>query len=528
MINIPVQSLVDMPCYDQQLVCYAMVHDRRFEMLFAGSWGFEYRVEASDTKIGERIKSRAALNMNYLQRYHGIMVIKKEFTEQDNVLCILEEEIGQENPVMVFISSYYFPWNEQYKKFENNLPHAMWVVGIDWDKKCVYCVDNMFQKQDIMLSFEDLLAGNNGKYWLIRCLPEYEKEIDIDEVIHYSLEKLKRNTNEIKDIQDIRRLAAAMRQSFDLKYEIDNTHGGIWVEPIIFNIGGVVSDRTNYTRLLNYLLEQKEDVNIRRVKENMEKISLEWNQIRGLLIKGYYLEDPEKLNKRIIDRIEKTADLEEETFRLLEHWTEKSEIISQINADSEREEVKLEEVHFLQLKEFFNNQSFGIYNDRLSVANIGGMRYFFYLNETVSQGSWELGDMKFYHEPISGREMDSIKCTGQMIKVPPEEYDCIMLMGYGDLSTFKEELEIQYMDDTCEAIKIEIPHSSIPNQFIKNSMIWNGRCGFIDEIEEHAWYVGIYAKLYPVQRKAIKCVKLPVCPNIILMAISVGKYKCNF
>ena len=53
-----------------------------------------------------------------------------------------------------------------------------------------------------------------------------------------------------------------------------------------------MADRANYTKLLEYILEQKDNDNIISAKENMEKIALEWNQIRGLLIKGYYLEDP--------------------------------------------------------------------------------------------------------------------------------------------------------------------------------------------------------------------------------------------
>ena len=57
MIDIPIQKLGDMPCYDQALVCYARVHNRRHEMMFAGSWGFEYREDASDSIIGERIRS---------------------------------------------------------------------------------------------------------------------------------------------------------------------------------------------------------------------------------------------------------------------------------------------------------------------------------------------------------------------------------------------------------------------------------------------------------------------------------------
>lgn len=523
MIDIPILNLGDMPCYDQGIVCYAKVHNRRYEMIFAGSWGFEYREEASKTKVGERIKSRAVLNMNYLQRYHGIMVIKNEIKEEDNILDILESEFEQGEPVMIFISAFYYPWNEHYKKFENNLPHAMWAVGIDREKQCIYCVDNMYQQQNVELSFEDLLQGNNGKYWQIRCLPDYEKEIDIEEVINYSLNKLKRNTEQVMDVQDIRRLVEAMKKNFDLKNEIDNKHGGIWIEPIVFNIGGVMADRTNYVRLLNYLLEQKEDYNIRRAKENMEKVALEWNQIRGMLMKGYYLEDSEKLIKRVIDRIGKTADLEEETFRILEKWKEKTDIIYENDRAVELEESDFSELHFIPVKELFNNQCFGIYNDKPSVANIGGMRYFFYADEFVNREIWQLREMKFYREAINGRQNDSIKCNGQVIDLVPEEYDSIMFMGYGDLCSFEEELELQYEDNTYETIKIEIPDSAIPNPFIKNSLIWNGRCGFIDDIEEHAWDVGLYATKYNINRKILKKIKLPICPNIILLAISLGK-----
>ncbi len=523
MIDIPIKNLGDMPCYDQAVACYASVHNRRYEMLFAGSWGFEYREEASAEKIGERIKSRAVLNMNYLKRYHGIEIIKKEVKVNENLLDILEEEIDQGNPVMIFISTYYFPWNEHYKKFENNLPHAMLAVGVDREKECIYCVDCMLKKQNVPLSFDDLLNGNNGKYWTIRCLPDYDKEIDVEEVFNYSINKLKRNTQELKDIQDIMRLADAMRQGFDLKKEIDNTHGGIWIEPIIFNLGGIMADRANFVRLIDFILEQKEDYNIRRVKENMEKITLEWNQIRGMLLKGYFLTNADNLVKKVIDRLERTASLEENTVQLIENWKEKKEIYIK---NKEAVDIKEpDQITFVPIKNYYNNQSFGIYNEKQSVANIDGMRYFFYVDETVNKEIWELRRMKFYHEPIKGKQNDSIKCYGQTIAVASNDYDCIMLMGYGDLSSFEEEIEIQYKDDTSIMVSIEVPDSAIPNPFIKNTMIWNGRCGFIDEIEEHAWDVGIYAMLYRIERKALKAIKLPICPNIVLFAISLGKYE---
>lgn len=523
-IDIPIQKLGDMPCYDQALVCYAKVHNRRYEMIFGGSWGFEYREEASPKKIGERIRSRAVLNMNYLKRYHGIEVIKKEVREDENLLTILEDELVKGNPVMIFVSTYYFPWNEHYKKFENNLPHAMLAVGVDWEMQCIYCVDNMYQQQNAKLTFADLSAGNNGKYWLIRCLPEYEKDIDVEEVFHYSISKLKRNSEELQDILDIYRLAEAMRKDFDFKNEIDNTHGGIWIEPIIFNIGGIMADRANYARLLDYIVEQREDSNIKRAKENMDKIALDWNQIRGLLIKGYYMEDGKSLVERISCRLEKVAELEEKTVDILENWRERAEL-PDTKMCMESKEPELDKLDYIPLQEIFNNQCFGIYNDKPSVAGIGGMRYFFYWEERVKEENWKLHNMSFYHRPISGRESDSVKCNGQVLRVLGEEYDVIMLMGYGDLSSFEDELEIQYEDGTCEAVKIEVPDSCIPNPYIKNSMLWNGRCGFIDDIEEHAWDVGIYAKKYSITRKPLTGIKLPVCPNIILLAVSLGKYK---
>ena len=116
-------------------------------------------------------------------------------------------------------------------------------------------------------------------------------------------------------------------------------------------------------------------------------------------------------------------------------------------------------------------------------------------------------------------------CNGQVIKADSGIHDCILLMGYGDLCFFEEEIEVQYKDGTCEVIAVQIPDSTLPNSFAEETIIWSGRCGLIDDIEEHTWEVGIYAMAYEIQKKAVENIKLPVCPNVILLAMSFGNYK---
>ena len=525
MIEIPLQNLGDMPCYDQNIVCYARSHNRRHEMLFAGSWGFEYREDCSKEKVGERVKSRAIMNMNYLRRYHGIDVQRGESGEGQDFIEILEQATHQNKPVMIFVGSYYFPWNDNYKKFETNLPHAFLALGVDRDKKCIYCFDNMYQQACAELTFDDFLAGNNGKYWVFTCLEDYEEQVDVEEVVQYTLQKLRRGTNEFKDIEDIRRLAQAMKEEFNLKLEVDNQHGGIWLEPIIFNLGGIMADRSDYASMMGYILEQREDSSLRLVKENMDKLALMWNQIKVMLLKGYYLEDSNVLVQRVRKRIEHVADIEEETAHILESWQDNKVYIMPKHEIQKQEAKEFAQIDYITIEEYYNNQCFGIYNDKKSVEGIGGMRYFFFTNEQSYKTHWKLREMTFYHEPISGRKKDSIKCNGQVIQIGSKIYDCILLMGYGDLCTFEEEIEVQYEDGTGENISIIIPDSTIPNAFVKDTMIWNGSCGFIDDIEEHVWNVGIYARSYPLKQKSIKYIKLPVCPNVILLALSLGTYK---
>ena len=524
MIDIPLQNLGDMPCYDQNIVCYAMAEKRRYEMIFAGAWGFEFREEEETDKLGEKIKSRTILNMNYLKRYHGIDVYRSEVTKEDDFIGLLEEEIEKGNPVMVFVTPYYFPWNEHYRKFDNHLYHALMVVGVDREKSCVYCLDNMYKHKNAELSFEDFLLGNNGKYWIFSCVPEYEKKVDVEEMIQYCLRKLRRNTDELKDIQDIRRFADAMEKNFNLKREIDNKHGGIWIEPIIFNIGGILADRLDYSRLLTYVLEQKEDENLLLVKEQMDKMALAWNQIRGMLIKGYYLENPTQLVKRVIKRIRHVADLEEETAHIYENWQQK-----RTDARKKKEEPEMQrkfaDIQPISLENYYNNQCFGVYMDRDSVADIPGMNYFFLVDDKVKQKEWKHHGMRFTHAPVNGREQDSIRCDGQVIPGDSNIHDSILLMGYGDLCSFQEEIEICYEDGSSDTIPIVVPDATIPNPFIKDTMIWNGRCGLIDDIEEHLWEVGMYARAYEIQKKPVKQIKLPVCPNVILFAVSFGTYE---
>lgn len=140
--------------------------------------------------------------------------------------------------------------------------------------------------------FQDIIDGASTKHWILKCLNHYTNEIPTQKVLAYSLTEFTNNKGIItkyQPIDDIYLFSEQIKYNFDIKSELDGTHGGIWIEPIVFNISNIIAGRCNYERMLLYIIGHNNDhtldSSLLTAKENLSLIITHWRQVRGLIVK---------------------------------------------------------------------------------------------------------------------------------------------------------------------------------------------------------------------------------------------------
>lgn len=529
-LDIKINKLDYMNCYIGLLVSYAGYCKRSYEMMFTGTWGFKYtaKTAAKALKLGERISTDSEIKLDYLEKYHGIKSVKYNKKRPDEILEIIREQLSYGKPTLIFVVNYWFPWNVHYKKLNNGLYHAILVKGIDTKKHCLYCLDTVFMQEKAVLPIDDFKNGCNDTCITLECLNTYEEKIDWQEALGYSINKLRRGANTFRVFDDMRRFSREVRESLVIREEIKVKYGDIWVEPLIFEISELVGDRMNYSRALNYMADKENVPELKNISDRLKQIVREWEGIRGMIVKGYYASPSKELVLRIADRIDKVADFEEDTANMI------SEIICvkednmpiknfEIKPPKKGEKKDLDEIFYVDLQKEFNTQSFGDYTDKNCTANMSGLGYFLYSDEALKKRVWETGWMKFYYPEIPYNHKDSVACMGQKITLPGGYFDTIMFMGCGDLGSFSEEACVIYADGTRQTFFLQFSEHCVEKPLYNESIVWSGKCGFPGKSED-ALSSRIYAQAYNLDGgKMMQSVLLPVCPNIIIFAISLGR-----
>lgn len=526
-MKINLTTFFDMNCLEATIANFAIACQRDYQMMFAQSWGFNY--VDNNAKIGERISSNTNIDLEYLKIYHGIEIIQLFAENKKGLITSICNYINNEIPAIIFISNYYYPWNEHYHKFDNGLPHAVLVTDVDFEKGIFYCVDPKFMQERGEIHFQDIIDGASTKYWILKCLDHYISEIPTQEVLNYSLAEFTNNNGTLTKYQPIDNIylfSEQIKYNFDIKNELDGTHGGIWIEPIVFNISNIIAGRCNYERMLHYIIEHNNDhsldSSLLAARDNLSLIITHWRQVRGLIVKTKYINTVGDLYLRIGDRIKMIADLELKTINILLNPSfAKNQLNYPFSSSTNNDEILYEQfknISFVPLRHLFNYQRFFNAKDPQSLKSVGGLKYFFHVDSSLKKEIWEYNSLKFFHPIIDGYAPDSIACSGENIQVEHKIYDVIMFMLHSELNAREDELIIHYCDGTYEKLPLVVPRSSSGK-----NIIWTGQWGYTTNLTE-TYSGNIYAISMKLKKKTIQSISLPNCPNIIIFAISLATY----
>lgn len=178
---------------------------------------------------------------------------------------------------------------------------------------------------------------------------------------------------------------------------------------------------------------------------------------------------------------------------------------------------------YLNIKDYFNNEGFGLSLSEKCTADITGEGTYFLFNGIPEEEVWQAGKMKFHfvNKEADG-QMDNISCSGQVIEVPENCYSRIMFLGCSEFGHYSELFEVNYADGKTENIKVSF--SDFYQAPVFNEKIaWSGQAAHRKDgnARLHNFNARIFAAQYPIDKSGkLTAVKLPQRRNIHIFAIT--------
>lgn len=296
-------------CLEDILDTVAYWWGRESILMFEHSMGFIYEQQESGL-LGKAINSGwTDTDLGAFEHYHGIYLEKTESSRQGQIWAVIECEINKNNPVALYIDSYYCPWTPTYKKYHNL--HCCIVIGAENGVK-LYCIDPYVSRKVETILWNDFVEGSKGymKFRLGDCLDDL---INPEQIIQGGLDHMMGRLRITNTFDAIRSFAGVVEKKLDITLETegysmdDMRHVHLFIRLIHVSNG-----RYNYAKLLKYLAERFDKVQFLTVFENLLHVGDDWRKVVGLLSKAAFRPSlMKKVRYIVLEKLLEIADQEE-------------------------------------------------------------------------------------------------------------------------------------------------------------------------------------------------------------------------
>lgn len=294
-------------CFEDVVATIAIWWNREYILKFIESWGFSYML--SPEKLECRIRPKVGNAYWALEEYHGISItelIPRTFDEQ---IHVINEEIKSNNPVSIYINSFWCPWNPAFQKY--CIPHFCIVIGINQEEKQLICLDPFLTDKIKYLPYECLKEGN-GKFMIFRLTNKKEINRNWNSIaIHVAKYALGINNN-FNIFYAMREFAKEIESTFDITTEIKSFESDLEQVPLFTILSHVVWARMNLSKTIKHLATSCKVDKLLSISDGIEQAANQWSVVRGLFIKAHITGKQNIINKCISERIKSVADYEEE------------------------------------------------------------------------------------------------------------------------------------------------------------------------------------------------------------------------
>lgn len=274
-------------CIDAVIVTMALYMKSNYELMFLGSWGFEYKPKKrnADTfgeKIffGFKLRTREAISL-----YHGINLNWCAVDCFEQLLDKIKNQLNFKMPIGIFIDSFYCPWNPAYSKF--HIDHYCLVVGYDELTNELICIDAYFSKTPLNLPIENLKNGYK-EFISFSKKEQTRKTVSLKDILYENLFTMENKTYYEAEFYNMFLFADDIFLFLDINKEVEKFNGDIQNSLLFRQINSIAKYRNKFAISLRHLANNYKQKDLEFIANEMDDIGNQWNTVNLLLFKLFY------------------------------------------------------------------------------------------------------------------------------------------------------------------------------------------------------------------------------------------------
>ena len=525
-LNLQPAILKNMNCLEADIVSTALWWRRNYELLFLNSWCFSFfdKVNPYST-LGERIRNKHSLNTKFFEMHHGIKLQHHEGISADFAIEIIKEELKNHRPVEIIIDHFWCPWL-QFVYQRNHGSHSCLVIGFDEKEETIICIDaHPVIQYNACLSLENFSKAFSGDILTFQLLEVEDDAAGWKEILREATEFFYNSSSHSSPFEAIRAFANEVELFYDANLEFKDYENILFRAPILWNLIDITNGRAKFSMALKYLSNISNSADLSNIATRFENAYLQWDIVKAMFAKTHYLDNYSMLIPKIVSKLLKVADFEEEIYidliNVLNDVKLKDNSESTVHKSNQIRNIKHNGFVFLDLSLFFNNQGFGLAYDNKCTANFTGTHKYFYGDNIEVNKFFDIHNMNFQISNTNSSN-DNVTCIGQFIEIAKDNYYEISILGCSEFGNFSDFLTVKYDDTSEEEISIGLSNLTESTPVFNELIVWEGEYG---DLQKSYLFKG---KLFGVRKSIINCHKsitgihLPSCPNMHIFAITLS------
>jgi len=309
---LPIQPVrgISTDCFQDLIISTMIYLGLPYQLTFSESMGFNFVQQDRNDLIGKYIVNNKYTSLDLLRGFHGVLLSKSTLQSSEEVYDIILNELQQDMPVIIYLSSYWNLWGNPHAYQTIDSAHFCLVSGIDKDH--LMCVDPTFGKEMKSLPFKNFFEGNNGVCFTFkRVEPEIK---DTKDVFLRVINNVITNNNYLA-LYD---LANAIESQETLRHEFEGFHD-FWASDFFQGIDTLLFSRLYFRKAIEFLSQIIDDNPISAQMPHLisccEQLSNGWEIVQKMIIRDYLDLEPVNQNRSIqkmSNAIKKNAELEEQ------------------------------------------------------------------------------------------------------------------------------------------------------------------------------------------------------------------------
>lgn len=505
-------------CLDDCIATIATYYGRNYELIYSDGIRIDISEDESYNSVKKYIDIFSINRIENLFKYHGIGIQIFNNDDSQNLREIIKKQIEDNQPILVHFDTYWCPWDLGFQKFSSECGHYFIITNIV--EGGFTCVDPYFNIDEIKLS-DDFFNKGLKNIFLTKSYEEPDTEdINIGVILKNIQDNYLSNGFEECLQVIINYFENSSREEIFSEVTKDEY---LWSDHIIVLMMQVNRCLLLLTILLDFLFKKKKNEIKKDLVTDIRNITIQWKQVRKLVIKLYFIRRENDLLKiSIVNKMKNISELFRKYIFNLgnENGNNYENKVCNAIEGTSGDCVKL------NLKEYFNNCAFTTWengklgNQFADFSLIGNCFIADKNGFVISEEEQQVYDFKALYE----NAFDNISCSGQCINVEIRKYSKISIVGVAE---FGDSIEIIDLVGERDILQLEVGFTDyilLPQNGEK--VIWRGK-GICKKTDNKSDMELMKEELYLMEKtyeigfdQYINKIILPINPSIHIFAVT--------